>query len=123
MAKVKAIVVADDEAIVRELLSLKLRERGYDVYEATNGIETLDLVKEKMPELVILDVKMPVMDGLKACRAIKGDKETEHIKILMFSAKAELVDRSEGLRAGANHYLTKPARFAEIINIIDQLEP
>ena len=120
---IKTIVVADDEPIVRELLSMKLREREFDVYEAADGKEALDIIKEKEPDLVLLDVKMPVMDGLKVCQLIKENKEMEKIKILMFSAKAELVDRSDGLRAGADYYLTKPARFAEIIKIIDQMKP
>lgn len=121
VTKIKTIVVADDEPIVRELLSMKLREREFDVYEAADGKEALDLIQKNVPDLVLLDVKMPGMDGLKVCRHIKEHKDLENVKILMFSAKAELVDRSDGLRAGADYYLTKPARFAEILKIIDQL--
>ena len=70
------------------------------------------------PDVIILDVKMPSMDGIQVCNELKNNKDTKDIKIIMFSAKAELVDRSEGINAGADVYLTKPARFKEIIETI-----
>lgn len=119
MPKIKTVLVADDESLVRELLSLKLREKGYEVFEAADGQETLQIVQDKMPELVLLDVKMPEVDGFQVCRTIKKSEKLNNIKIVMFSAKAELVDRHDGLRAGADYYLTKPARFGEILKVIE----
>lgn len=121
MTKVKTILVADDESLVRELLSIKLREKGFEVIEAADGKETLGQIREKRPELVLLDVKMPEKNGIEVCRTVRKDKDLENTKIIIFTAKAELADRGEGMRAGADYYLTKPARFAEVLNIINKI--
>jgi len=114
----KKVLVADDEKIVRELLCEKLKEHNCIVFEAEDGEETIDLAIKEKPDVIILDVKMPYMDGIQVCNELKNNKDTKDIKIIMFSAKAELVDRSEGINAGADVYLTKPARFKEIIETI-----
>lgn len=117
----KKVLVADDEKLVRELLCEKLREDGYIVLEAEDGKMAVDIAIEHKPDVIILDVKMPLMNGLRACKELKSNSETEKIKIIMFSAKAELVDRSEGISAGADLYLTKPSRFKDVIEAINSV--
>ena len=116
------ILVAEDEKIIRELLTGKLRERGYKVLEAADGVEALTIIKSERPDIVILDLLMPKMEGIEVCRVVKENQELINIKIIVFTAKDELKKRREALQYGADYYLTKPARFSEIINIIKKIE-
>jgi len=101
----KRILVVDDESRIRDLLRVVLEGRGYDVDEADNGAAALQSVKEASPDLVILDVMMPVMDGLSACKAIRAVSDCP---ILMLTAKGEDYDQVDGLAAGADDYVIKP---------------
>ncbi|MBC8191935.1 MAG: response regulator [FCB group bacterium] len=101
------ILVVDDEEHIRFILKYNLELDGHLVTLAHNGAEALELAKQP-PDLVLLDVMMPVMDGLEACEALKKDPETSEIPVFMLTAKTQMGDIEEAFRLGANDYLTKP---------------
>jgi CheY-like chemotaxis protein len=106
----KTVVVADDEAAVRHLVQATLALAGapVEVLEARTGAEALALVGRRPVDLVLLDVEMPELDGLAACRALKADPATRRTPVVFLSARTQQADRVAGADAGASAYLTKP---------------
>jgi DNA-binding response OmpR family regulator len=102
------ILIAEDERDIRELLFFTLYFDGHDVLTATNGEEAYTTTLQEMPDLVILDVGMPRMSGLEACRMIKSEKSTRDIPVIFLSAKSLEAEIKAGLEAGAVEYLIKP---------------
>jgi len=107
MAK-QTILVVDDEEDIRELVELNLVREGYGVITCETGEQALELARSKLPDLLILDLMLPGIDGLEVCRTIKADSKTRHIPIVMLTAKAEEADIVTGLELGADDYVTKP---------------
>jgi two-component system alkaline phosphatase synthesis response regulator PhoP len=107
MAK-ERILVVDDEEDLLELVRYNLTREGYRVTCVSTGEEALDQARREMPDLVILDLLLPNVDGLEVCRRLKGDSKTKHIPILMLTAKTEEADVVAGLELGADDYMTKP---------------
>lgn len=123
----KSILLAEDESQIRFLLKDMLEEH-YVVYEAENGKEALDLLKRRIPDLVVSDVMMPVMDGIELCERIKNTPATCHIPVIMLSAKGTIAQKSEGYEAGADAYVPKPfsseyllLRIRKLIDYQDRL--
>jgi two-component system cell cycle response regulator len=116
------ILVVDDLPVNVKLLEAKLLVEYYEVVTASNGPEALRAVREHNPDIVLLDVMMPGMDGYQVCEAIKGDPDTAHIPVVMVTALDEVSDRVRGLEAGADDFLTKPlndiALFARIRSLV-----
>ena len=108
------VLVADDEQDIRDLVSLRLEQAGYEVITAADGEEGLRAVREREPDLVVLDVKMPRMNGYEVTREIRADSQTRDIPILLLSASVREDEVDEGLEAGANSYLVKPFRPADL---------
>ena len=106
------ILVVDDDPPSVKMISFLLREEGYTVLTASNGPDALDIVEREAPDLVILDVMMPHMDGLEVCRRIR---RTMQVPILILSAKGETADRVIGLDVGADDYLSKPFDPTELL--------
>jgi DNA-binding response OmpR family regulator len=106
------ILVVDDDAPNVKMISFLLREEGYDVVSADNGAAALDLVEREPPDLIILDVMMPHMDGFEVCRRIRQKLE---VPIIFLSAKGETADKVTGLQLGADDYLAKPFEPAEFM--------
>jgi len=102
------ILVADDHEPNRRLLQARLESEYYDVIMANDGVEAVEAAKLHAPDLILLDVMMPNMDGYEACRRIKADAATRHIPIVMVTALEQQQDRVRGLEAGADEFLTKP---------------
>ncbi|MDD3374146.1 MAG: ATPase, T2SS/T4P/T4SS family [Candidatus Omnitrophica bacterium] len=102
------ILIVDDEPDIREILGMRLNAAGYSILEAENGAEGVRIAHQKKPDLIIMDVMMPVMDGIIATRRIRAELETAAIPILMLTAKTTKEDELEGLDAGADDYLGKP---------------
>ena len=108
MITIPKVLVVDDEENIRTLVHFNLEKAGYAVEVASNGKEALDQIAISKPELVILDLMLPVIDGLDVCRQLKGKPSTSSIPIIMLTAKSEEVDRVIGLELGADDYMTKP---------------
>lgn len=109
------ILIVDDEPLNVDYLEQELEYLGYDTITAVNGQEALQRVKSDAPDLILLDVMMPVMDGLTVCRLLKGNEETRIIPIVIMTALGGIEDRIEGIRAGADDFLTKPVDDRELL--------
>jgi two-component system, OmpR family, alkaline phosphatase synthesis response regulator PhoP len=107
MAK-KRILLVDDESDLVEMVKMRLGANDYDVIVASDGQEALDKARSEKPDLIILDVMLPKMDGYKVCRMLKFDEKYRHIPIIMFTARAQESDRQTGEQVGADAYITKP---------------
>ena len=107
MAK-ENILIVDDEEDVLELVRYNLDNNGYGTETATTGEEALTKSRAKLPDLVILDLMLPGIDGLEVCRKLKSDTKTQHIPVIMLTAKGEEADIVTGLELGADDYVTKP---------------
>jgi two-component system phosphate regulon response regulator PhoB len=114
MAKQKILIVEDDPDI-QELIRFNLEKAGYQTFRAENGEEALLLAKKQTPDLIILDLLLPEMDGLEVCRRIRRDTTLQHIPIIMVTAKGEEMDRVVGLELGADDYVVKPFSIRELI--------
>ena len=108
----KKILIVEDEANIRELLRLYLEREGYTVLEAENGVEGIKKWKSDKPDMLLLDVMMPVMDGWAVCREIRAERD---VPIIMLTAKGETADRVSGLEMGADDYIVKPLEMPEVI--------
>ena len=108
----KKILIVEDEANIRELLRLYLEREGYTVLEAENGVEGIKKWKSDKPDMLLLDVRMPVMDGWEVCREIRAESD---VPIIMLTAKGETADRVSGLEMGADDYIVKPLEMPEVI--------
>lgn len=104
----KRILVADDEKDLVYAVTLQLEARGFEVLVATNGQEALDKARQENPDLIILDLMLPKIDGYKVCHMLKFDQRYKQIPIILFSARAQESDKKAGQEAGANAYITKP---------------
>ncbi len=113
MAAPRALIV-DDEEGNRDLLAARLGMDGLEIDTAADGMEALDKVKSFIPDIVLLDVMMPNMDGFEVCRRLKGSEETKYIPIVMLTAKGEVEDKVLGLDIGAEDYITKPFSLNEV---------
>ncbi|MBU2610922.1 MAG: response regulator [Chloroflexi bacterium] len=102
------ILIAEDERDIRDLIIFTLRFSGYEVVAASNGEEAIQLAQQEMPDLILLDVRMPRKTGYEACAAIKADEKTRNIPVIFLSAKGQESEIQAGLRAGAVEYLLKP---------------
>jgi two-component system phosphate regulon response regulator PhoB len=107
MAKANVLVVEDDEDIL-ELVRYNLEREGYQVQCTTSGEEAVKMAKEKLPDLVVLDLMLPDVDGLEVCKTLKSDDKTAHVPIIMLTAKGEEADVVVGLEMGADDYIVKP---------------
>jgi len=110
---VALVLVVDDEPAVRDSLARTLRFEGYQVSVANDGLAALESVRAEQPDLVILDVMMPRMDGLEACRQLRSEQHT--LPVLMLTARDSVGDRVAGLDAGADDYLVKPFALQELL--------
>ncbi len=108
----KKILIVEDEENIRELLRLYLEREAYEVIEAPNGVEGLKKWKSETPDMLLLDVMMPIMDGWEVCRTIR---EESNVPIIMLTAKGETSDRVSGLEMGADDYIVKPLEMREVI--------
>jgi len=113
------ILIVDDEPFNVDYLEQELAELGYETIRATNGQEALDNVAADAPDLILLDVMMPVMDGFTVCRRLKAQEATQLIPIIIMTALDARADRITGIKAGADDFLTKPVDEAELVARIE----
>ena len=116
----KILVVEDDPATLR-LMDYTLRHEGYQVLTASNGLEGLRKARNDAPDLIIMDVMLPGMDGFEVCHQLRAEPATAHLPVLMLSAKAQEIDKKTGLKWGADDYLAKPADPSEIVSRVGKL--
>ncbi len=109
------ILIVDDEQDIVELLSYNLEKEGFSIVKAYDGEAALGLVRPEKPDLMILDLMLPKMNGLDVCKAIRRNPETANLPIIMLTAKGEEIDKIIGLEIGADDYITKPFSIKELI--------
>ncbi|MEA1939952.1 MAG: response regulator [Candidatus Caldatribacteriota bacterium] len=114
MSKEKILIV-DDEKDIIELLQYNLEKERYNISSAFSGEECLEYIKTKLPELILLDLMLPEIDGLDVCKFLKNNSRTSHIPIIMLTAKGEETDIVLGLELGADDYITKPFKVRELL--------
>ncbi|MDJ0704312.1 MAG: response regulator [Leptolyngbyaceae cyanobacterium MO_188.B28] len=119
--RVSQVLVVDDSPVERKILSRILSSNGLDYTEACDGIEALETIKVNLPELIILDVEMPRMNGYEVCHQLKNDAKTHRIPILMCTSKAMSSDPYWGSRKGANAYVLKPYHTKDLIRKVKLL--
>jgi len=104
----KKILLADDEEDIKTVIKLYLESKGYDVVTSYDGLDTLDKVKAEKPDLILLDIMMPVINGFEVCKQLKADENTSHIPIVMLSAASHADSVERAIDAGAVDYIMKP---------------
>ena len=117
----KKILVVDDEDDILHFLELVLREKGYEVVTASGGHEALTRAQLEAPDLVLLDIMMPQMDGWEVLKLLRVDEETAEIPVAMLSARTEARDRVQGLQEGAIDYICKPFSLSELLGKIEAI--
>lgn len=120
MAKNRILVVEDEESLLK-LESILFTSKGYLVTGARDGKEALECIRQSRPDLVVLDVMLPGMDGFEVCRAIKGDPGNGSIPVIMLTAKKSSLDLERGRLAGADAYITKPFKSVKVLEVIEGL--
>lgn len=121
MARKRRILAVDDERHIVRLIQVNLERAGYDVATAFDGPEALKKVEAEKPDLVVLDVMMPKMDGFEVLKRLQANPETRDIPIIMLTAKAQDVDVFRGWASGVSAYLTKPFNPLELITFIKRI--
>ncbi len=115
----KKILLVDDEEDILDFLELILEEQGYSIVKANSGREALASAQMHRPELILLDIMMPAMDGWEVLKLLKADEEVSHIPVAMLTARTEMKDKIQGLQEGAIDYICKPFATKELL---DKLE-
>ena len=112
------VVIVEDEADIREVIEYNLKREGYRTSSVADGEKALQLVRDTLPDLVLLDLMLPGLDGLEVCQRLKSDSATRQVRIIMVTAKGEERDILMGLDLGADDYLTKPFSPKELLGRI-----
>jgi len=112
---IETLLVVDDEEAISSYLQRKLTKLGYSVRVAEDGEKALELAFSMLPDLILMDVKLPKLTGTEVCRRLKADTRTGNIPVLLLSAKAQPAEIREGLEAGADRYLCKPISFPDLL--------
>ncbi|MGY6561332.1 MAG: response regulator [Luteibaculaceae bacterium] len=117
----KKILIVDDEPNIILSLDFLMRKNKYQVFIARNGKEALEIARQQLPDVMLLDIMMPEVDGFEVCETLKNDEKTKHIKIIFLSAKSAEVDIEQGLKLGASDYVTKPFSTKALVEKVNQL--
>ncbi len=117
----RKILIVEDEVSLLKLESILLTTRGYKVSAVTDGLKALEEIKNDIPDLVLLDIMIPGIDGFEVCRRIKADPVTANLPVVMLTAKKSSADQARGVAAGADAYITKPFKSAKIIEVVEEL--
>lgn len=120
--KINKILVVDDEDNISSYLSRKLSKLGYEVFVASDGETAIDITFSRLPDIVLLDVKLPKMNGYEVCHKIKSNDQTRLTPVIMLSAKTQGNEIQQGLDAGCDLYLTKPIGFPDILQHVRSFE-
>ncbi len=121
MPKPRKILVVDDERQIVKLVEINLKKHGYDVVCAYDGVEALEKVDSEKPDMLVLDVMMPRMNGFDVLKRLQANPETEHIPVIMLTAKAQDADIFQGWQSGVSSYLTKPFNPRELLTFVERI--
>lgn len=120
--KIKKILLADDEEPVRALVAATIRDDArYKILEAKDGVEALEIARKEKPDIILLDIMMPRMDGFEVCRHLKSDPKTSGIAIIMLTALAQNADKDKAREVGANGYFAKPFSPTALIKKLEEV--
>ena len=111
----RSVLIVDDEPNIVLSLEFLLKQAGYEVRVAGNGEEAMEAIAERAPDLIVLDVMMPTLDGYHVCETIRADPKLRAVRILMLTAKSRDVEREKALALGADDYITKPLSTRELV--------
>lgn len=117
----KRILIVDDEPSILETIKFHLEMNDYDILSATDGMEALKLARSKGPDLILLDLMLPLMDGYKVCKMLKMDRRYKDIPVIMLTAKAGSVDEVEGYQSGADAYIKKPFDLEALSSVVEEM--
>lgn len=115
------ILVVDDEPHIRRLVSFSLERGGHEVLEAPDGMTALEIAAAQRPELILMDVMMPLMTGYETVKRLKADEATRDIPVVMLSAKSQKTEQAEGIECGAERYICKPFTPKELVEQVGEL--
>lgn len=115
------VLVVEDSVTQRQMITDLLRGSGLDVTVAGDGVEALEQIQGQHPDIVVLDIVMPRMNGYEVCRRLKADPKTQHVPVVMCSSKGEEFDRYWGMKQGADAYIAKPFQPTELVGTVKQL--
>jgi DNA-binding response OmpR family regulator len=121
MENKRSILIVDDEPNIIMSLEYLLRRKNFEVFIARNGTEALESIKNDKPELILLDIMMPDVDGYEICEFVKTTEEYKHMKIIFLSAKSKKSDIEKGMALGAEMYMMKPFSNKELVNNINNV--
>ena len=121
MSSAKKILVVDDDPYILMSLEFLMKKNGFEVMVARNGTEALEILEQRLPELVLLDIMMPDVDGYEICRHIKKSSRLKHIKVIFMSAKSKEADIKKGIDLGAELYITKPFSTRDLMKLVKEL--
>lgn len=117
----RRILIAEDEPSIVLSLEFLLSEAGHEVFTATTGADALKLAQERKPDLIVLDVMLPVVNGFEVCRTLRADPDFRGTRILMLTARGREQEVARGLALGANAYITKPFGTREFMKVVEDL--
>ncbi len=115
------VLLVEDNELNRNMLSRRLQRRGFDVITAEDGVEALELARRERPDIILMDMSLPRMDGWTATARLKQDPELANIPVIALTAHVMLEDREKALRAGCDEYETKPVDFKQLLRKIERL--
>ncbi|MHB8836174.1 MAG: response regulator transcription factor [Candidatus Methylomirabilia bacterium] len=114
----KKVLIVDDEVFIVETVKFALEHAGYECVAAYDGIEAVRLTREAGPDLILLDIMLPKLNGFKVCRLLKFDERFKHIPVIMMTARTQEKDRTLGKETGADEYMTKPFEIDEMLRLV-----
>src|SRR4051794_9166327 len=116
-----SVLIVDDDPVIRRMLELSFQSEGFKVSTANDGVEGLDAIRKNRPDIVVLDIMMPRLDGMKVMRELNGDDDLRTTPVILLSAKATSLDIELGLKAGAADYVTKPCDPIDLVDRVNRI--
>lgn len=115
------ILAVDDEPHILKLVTFSLSSHGFEVIEATDGVSAIEVAEKEQPDLILMDVMMPLMNGYDACKRMKANPATADIPVVMVSAKSQVSEQAQGIECGACGYIVKPFTPKELVARVTEL--